>query len=129
MALVTLLPGVVTTGDFKNSGTSRVASGVNTISANGRRLNQNQLTIDGVSAVDSDANGGPIVSVSLDAMREFKILTGILRGRVWKSGGIAHRPCCQERHIANPQRLLVSSPGGPQHQCWISNGQGLQRPL
>ena len=130
LAMVSLLPGVVSTGDFKISGSSGGASGVETISANGVRMNANQLTLNGVSAVDSGANGGPIVSVSLDATQEFKVITGTYAAEYGKAAG---------SHIA----VVTKSGGSSLHGSgywfhrqedlnanpWFNNRQGLARPL
>ena len=48
---------------------------------NGARPSQNQLSINGIGNVDTGNNGGMNVSVSIDSIAEFKILTG-LSGRV-----------------------------------------------
>src|SRR5579883_3059863 len=71
--LVKLVPGVVSTVNLQTAGPGGLAN----ISANGTRTNSNQLTINGISNVDTGSNGGANVTLSLDSVQEFKILTGV----------------------------------------------------
>jgi hypothetical protein len=81
--LVKLVPGVVSTVNLATAGPGGVAN----ISANGTRTNSNQLTINGVSNVDTGNNGGPNATVSLDSVQEFKILTGVYQAEYGRSMG------------------------------------------
>jgi hypothetical protein len=81
--LVKLVPGVVWTGNLSTAGPGGVAN----IAANGTRTNSNQMTINGISDVDTGNNGGPNATVSLDSVQEFKILTGVYQAEYGRSMG------------------------------------------
>src|SRR6185295_12238971 len=81
-----LVPGV----NFINGATYAVGSsgtGANQFSVNGARPSQNQLSINGIGNVDTGNNGGMNVSVSLDSIAEFKILTGTYQAEYGRSVG------------------------------------------
>ncbi len=81
-----LVPGVqFTTGASYAVGNS--ATGANNFTVNGARPSQNQLTINGIGNVDTGNNGGMNVSVSLDSIAEFKMLTGSYQAEYGRSVG------------------------------------------
>lgn len=73
--LVRTIPGVVYTG------------GLGGISANGNRTNQNNLTVDGVTNVDTGSNGGDLATLNIDQMAEFKVLTNAQPAEFGRSSG------------------------------------------
>jgi hypothetical protein len=81
--LVKLVPGVVYTANLATAGPGGVAN----ISANGTRTNSNQLMINGISNVDTGSNGGANVTLSLDSVQEFKMLTGVYQAEYGRSIG------------------------------------------
>ena len=81
--LVKLVPGVVSTVSLATAG----PGGLSSISANGTRVNSNQMTINGISNVDTGSNGGANVTLSLDSIQEFKILTGVYQAEYGRSMG------------------------------------------
>src|SRR5579872_529164 len=81
--LVKLVPGVVSTVNLQTAGPGGLAN----ISANGTRTNSNQLTINGISNVDTGSNGSVNVTLSLDSVSEFKILTGVYQAEYGRSMG------------------------------------------
>lgn len=83
LALAALTPGVVSTGNFQTAGTG----GLGAISANGARANQNQLTLNGISNVDTGNNGDQLATISLDSVQEYRILTGIYQAEFGRSSG------------------------------------------
>src|SRR5260370_8976023 len=60
--LVKTLPGVVYTG------------GLGGIQANGNRGNQNNLTVDGVTNVDTGSNGGTLATTNIDTIVDIKMV-------------------------------------------------------
>src|SRR5262245_44313364 len=83
LALASVTPGVIVTGNFQTAG----HAGLGSISANGARFNQNQLTLNGVGNVDNGNNGDQLATVSLDSVQEFKILTSNYQAEYGRSAG------------------------------------------
>lgn len=81
--LVKLVPGVVSTINLQTAGTG----GLSNIAANGNRLNSNQVMINGISDTDTGSNGSQNVSLSLDSVEEFKILTGVYQAEYGRAMG------------------------------------------
>jgi hypothetical protein len=116
--LVRVIPGIVYTG------------GLGGIQSNGNRGNQNNLTIDGVTNVDTGSNGGPLADLNMDQIGEFKILTNSQPAEFGRSSGA--------------QIQVVTKAGGRdfhgtgywfyQHESlnanqWRNNIENRQRPL
>ena len=81
-----LVPGVqFTTGVSYAVGSS--SNGANDFTVNGARPSQNQLSINGIGNVDTGNNGGMNVSVSIDSIAEFKILTNSYQAEYGRSVG------------------------------------------
>ncbi|MFL6450663.1 MAG: hypothetical protein ACJ746_23715 [Bryobacteraceae bacterium] len=81
--LTKLIPGVVNTASVQPGG----PNGLSGIQANGNRGTSNQLTINGIGDVDTGNNGQQNVTVSLDSMVEFKILTRMYRAEYGRNAG------------------------------------------
>jgi hypothetical protein len=81
--LVKLVPGVVSTVNLQTAG----PGGLSSMSVNGTRVNSNQLTINGISNVDTGSNGSVNVTLSLDSVQEFKILTGVYQAEYGRAMG------------------------------------------
>ena len=81
--LAKLVPGVVSTANFSVGG----VGGLSGLQVNGSRGTENQLTINGIGDVDTGSNGGQNVTVSLDSVSEFKILTGTYQAEYGRNAG------------------------------------------
>ena len=81
--LVKLVPGVVSTINLQTAG----VGGLSNIAANGNRLNSNQVMINGISDTDTGSNGSQNVTLSLDSVEEFKILTGVYQAEYGRAMG------------------------------------------
>ena len=75
IGLVRVIPGVVFTG------------GLGGIQANGNRGNQNNLTLDGVTNVDTGSNGGLLATTNIDMISEFKVTTNAQPAEYGRSSG------------------------------------------
>jgi hypothetical protein len=73
--LARVVPGVVYTG------------GLGGIMANGNRGNQNNLTVDGVTNVDTGSNGGQLATMNIDQIADFKLLTNAQPAEFGRSSG------------------------------------------
>lgn len=73
--LVRVTPGIVYTG------------GLGGIQANGNRGNQNNLTLDGVTNVDTGSNGGVLASTNIDMIAEMKVVTNAQPAEFGRSSG------------------------------------------
>ena len=78
-----LVPGVVSTTNFSVGG----IGGLNGLNVNGERASQNNLTINGIGAVDTGNNGQQTAVLSIDSVSEFKILTGVYQAEYGRSIG------------------------------------------
>ncbi len=124
--LVKLVPGVVSTVDLKTAGTT----GLGSISVNGSRANQNQLTINGIGDVDTGSNGTQNVTLSLDSVREFKILTSAYQAEYGRSSGgqisVVTKSGTSEFHGSG---AWYHRHEGLNANNWLNNLRGLPRPL
>ncbi len=78
--LASLVPGIIFN---TNNGSS---DAITNIFANGLRANNNNLTLDGVSIVDT-GNNGTLLSLNLDSVSEFKVLTSNYQAEYGRSAG------------------------------------------
>ncbi|MBI4889933.1 MAG: carboxypeptidase regulatory-like domain-containing protein [Acidobacteria bacterium] len=83
LQLTGLLPGVVSTANLTTGGHAGLAN----ISANGARFDQNNLTLNGLGNVDTGNNGDQLATISLDAVQEFKVLSGTYQAEYGRSSG------------------------------------------
>ena len=126
LALAAATPGVIVTGNFQTAG----HAGLSTISANGARFNQNQLTLNGIGNVDTGNNGDQLATVSLDSVQEFKILTSNYQAEYGRSAGaqinVVTKSGSKEFHGSG---YLFHRHEGLNANNWKNNRDGLQRNL
>jgi hypothetical protein len=116
-ALIGLVPGVkigITQGG-PNNGTP---TGISFFSANGARTNSNNLTVDGITNIDTGDNGSNMATTNLDTISEFKVLTSGYQAEYGRAVGA--------------QIQLVTKSGGQdfsgsaywyqRHNKWNANG-------
>jgi hypothetical protein len=78
--LASIVPGIIFN---TNNGSS---DAITNIFANGLRSSANNLTLDGVAAVDT-GNNGTLLSLNLDSVSEFKVLTSNYQAEYGRSAG------------------------------------------
>lgn len=126
LALAGVLPGVVSTANFSVGG----VGGLSGIFVNGNRGTENQLTINGIGDIDTGANGSQNVTVSMDSMAEFKILTGTYQAEYGRNAG------AQISMVTKSGTSQFHGSGYWYHRndglnanTWINNVRGLPRSL
>lgn len=116
--LARVVPGVLYTG------------GLGGIQANGNRGNQNNLTVDGVTNVDTGSNGGQLATMNIDQIADFKLLTNAQPAEFGRSSGaqiqVITKSGTKEFHgtgywFYRHESLNANS--------WRNNIEGRQRPL
>ena len=83
MGLVRLLPGVVDTANREAPGWNNLGG----ITINGSRGGTLNLTLDGVSSLDTGSQGGPYLAPGLDAIGEVKVLLTNYQAEYGRSSG------------------------------------------
>ena len=83
MGLVKLLPGVVDTANREAPGWNNLVN----VSINGSRPGTINLTLDGVSSLDTGSQLGPYLAPGLDAIGEVKVLQTNYQAEYGRSSG------------------------------------------
>ena len=112
-SLLTTLPGVVTNN---NSQFRLVFNQTDDFYVNGMRGTANNFFLDGIINTDVGANDGEYTALSLDAVGEFKTLTGNFNAEYGRSPGVM---------------ILINTKSGgatlPRHRVRVQPQHGLQR--
>lgn len=80
--LLRTVPGIYTNGDYSQSNVN-----FGSIYVNGSRSNQADVTQNGADNVDTGSNGSSLVTVSIDSIQEFKVLTSNYDAEYGRAGG------------------------------------------
>ncbi len=83
LGLVKLLPGVIDTANRNAPGWNNLGG----ITINGNRAGTINLTLDGVSSLDTGSMGGPYLAPSVDAVAEVKVLLTNYQAEYGRSSG------------------------------------------
>ena len=78
----TLVPGTLS----QTRGNTELLQ-VNEFTVNGQRPNSNNITIDGVSNIDTGDNGHNMATTNIDAVAEFKVLTNAYQAEYGRAAG------------------------------------------
>jgi hypothetical protein len=126
LPLVAMVPGVTTAPSLQTAG----HGGIGSISANGSRQNQNNLTLDGVGNVDTGNNGDQLATVSLNSVQEFRILTSNYQAQYGRSSGsqisVVTKSGTNEFHGSG---YIYHRNESLNANNWYNNRQGVQRNL
>jgi len=126
LSLTNLIPGVVSTVNLQTAG----HAGLSSISANGARVDQNQLTLNGIGNVDTGNNGDQLATISLDSVQEFKILTSNYQAEYGRSAGaqiiVVTKSGASEFHGSG---YLFHRHEGLNANNWKNNRDGFARQL
>src|SRR5262245_5655061 len=77
-----LVPGVVT-----NNVAGVENAQMSAFTVNGQRPNSNNITVDGITNIDTGDNGGNMATTNIDAVAEFKILTNAYQAEYGRATG------------------------------------------
>ncbi len=125
LALLRLAPGIHTDRAF-DLNTNELGN----IFVNGSRGNQQNLTLNGVSNTDYGANGRMMVTVSLDSVQEFKVLTSNYEAEYGKNAGgqisVVTKAGTQNFHGSG---YWYYRDKGMNANSWTNNRDGLTKPL
>jgi hypothetical protein len=83
LGLVKLLPGVIDTANREAPGWNNLGG----ITINGNRSGTINLTLDGISSLDTGSMGGPYLAPSIDAVAEVKVLLTNYQAEYGRSSG------------------------------------------
>ncbi len=83
LGLVKLLPGVIDTANRNAPGWNNLGG----ITINGNRAGTINLTLDGISSLDTGSMGGPYLAPSVDAVAEVKVLLTNYQAEYGRSSG------------------------------------------
>jgi hypothetical protein len=121
-----LIPGVVDTSSFAVGG----LGGLSGLQVNGNRGTMNSLTINGIGNIDTGSDGSQNISLSIDSMAEFKILTGMYQAEYGRNAG------AQISMVTKSGSSEFHGSGYWYHRhddldanSWINNRNGLPRAL
>lgn len=83
-ALLQTIPGIVDTNGGRETSSNSAGSG---LYINGSRDNQKNVSVDGVTAMDTHSNGSLSFQPNMDAIAEVKILTSNYQAEYGRNGG------------------------------------------
>jgi hypothetical protein len=122
--MLRLIPGAYSPNDYSQS---NVNFGANYI--NGSRGNEANVTLNGAGNVDTGSNGSALVTVSLDSLQEFQVLTSNYQAQYGRSAGaqisVVTKSGTQSFHGSGYEYYRDK---GLNANTWINNRAGLPVP-
>ena len=122
--LATLAPGVLS----QNTGGAELTT-VDNFTVNGQRPNSNNMTIDGVSNIDTGNNGGNMATTNVDAIAEFKILTNSYQAEYGRAVGgqlqVVTKSGTQQFHGSG---YWYGRRSAWEANTWLNNREGVPKP-
>ncbi len=119
--MLRLIPGVNSPNDYSQS---NVNFGNNYV--NGSRGNQSNYTLNGAGNVDTGSNGSSLVTISLDSIQEFQVLTANYQAQYGRSSGaqisVVSKSGTQDFHGSLYEYYRDK---GLNANSWINNRQAL----
>jgi hypothetical protein len=119
----TLVPGALS----QNTGNTELGQ-VSSFTVNGQRPNSNNITIDGISNIDTGDNGGNMATTNIDAVSEFKILTNSYQAEYGRAVGgqlqVVTKSGTQNFHGAG---YWYGQRSGWNANSWLNNRNGIAK--
>ncbi len=88
LSLMETLPGVSSTAQSEFSGVAFGFGATNSFNVNGSRSSMNNVFLDGTVNTDQGDNGSQYTQLSLDAVSEFKVQTGVFNAEYGRNAGV-----------------------------------------
>jgi hypothetical protein len=115
LQLTKTLPGVVQNGGVGGA-------------VNGNRNNSNNLTVDGVTNIDTGSNGGQLATMNIDQIAEFKVLTNSQPAEFGRSSGaqiaVVTKGGTKDFHGTGYEFYRHESLNA---NSWLNNQRGIQK--
>jgi hypothetical protein len=125
--LVGLVPGVLPNAGFpRDTPAPTDAAG---FTANGQRPNSNNVTVDGITSIDTGNNGGNMATTNLDAVAEFKVLTSSYQAEFGRAmGGQVQVVTKSGTQDFTGSAYWYGRRSGWDANTWINNRAGTAKP-
>ncbi|MBL0160105.1 MAG: TonB-dependent receptor [Bryobacterales bacterium] len=120
-----LLPGVIDTANRESPGWNDIVG----ININGTRAGSINLTLDGVSSLDTGSLTGPYLSPSIDAVAEVKVLMSNYQAEYGRSSGATINTVIKsgQRDLHGSAYYFLRNEALNANE-WLNNRNGVKRP-
>jgi hypothetical protein len=120
-----LVPGALP----QNAGGNEVGS-VSGFTVNGSRPNSNNVTIDGITNIDTGDNGGNMATTNIDAVAEFKVLTNSYQAEYGRATGaqlqVVTKSGSRDFHGSG---YWYGRRGSWDANTWLNDRNGIKKPV